>query len=71
MTELIFIHGAQYDHEQCFVLVCVRVCVSVYVCVLRLWLRWRVYLAADSQCRGGGDRSGTEPGTGGQKEWGC
>lgn len=33
------------------------------------WGRWglgrgAVYLAADSECRGGGDRSGTEPGTG-------
>lgn len=26
--------------------------------------RAAVYLAADSECRGGGDRSGTEPGTG-------
>lgn len=41
--------------------------VAVCLCVC-LWLRWGVYLAADSQCRGGGDRSGTEPMTGGQRD---
>lgn len=29
-----------------------------------------VYLAADRECRGGGDRSGTEPGTAGRDQRG-
>lgn len=42
-------------------------CIGVSVC-LCLWLKFGVYLAADSQCRGGGDRFGTEPRTGGQRD---
>lgn len=36
------------------------------MCMCVLWLEWGVYLAADSSS--GGDRSGTEPRTGGQRD---
>lgn len=49
-----------HNNNNSWSLFCVAVCLCVY-----LWLRWGVYLAADSQCRGGGDRSGPEPMTGG------
>lgn len=58
--------------DHCVIITLRAVCLCEY-----LWLRRGVYLAADSECRGGGDRSGTEPGTGGQRDgnvdhgWNC
>lgn len=63
MELAIFVHGYLVRNNFMITISCWRVCLCVC-----LWFRWGVYLAADRQCRGGGDRSGTEPGTGGQRD---